>query len=371
MASTASAAQRLREEEETHGRSGVDAPCPGRQCLRLGLIATPTLADGVVDQLAQELTDALGRRYPGVRWKVTAVRDRLTPAPVQLTELVDAARERLLDEDWQLAVCVTEVPLRLAGRPLLAQASPTHGIALISMPALGPLQLRRRLLEAIVGAVGVLVGDPPGGQRRLIELATDVDTGSGVSFLPRVISGNLLLLLGMIGANRPWRLVMRLSRALLGALAAAVYTLVTSDVWRIATSLDAARLTVLTLAVLAAAVFTLIAAHGLWERTGDPRVREQVILFNLTTLATVAFGICSLYAAVFLATLAGAGLLIDPDVFASAIAHAVGASDYLHLAWLSSSLATLGGALGASLETDAAVREAAYGYRTKDELERA
>src|ERR671918_1932955 len=225
MASTASAAQRLREEEETHGRAGVDSPRPGRQCVRLGLIATPTLADGVVDQLAQELTDALGRRYPGVRWKVTAVRDRLTPAPVQLTELVDAARERLLDEDWQLAVCVTDIPLRLAGRPLLAQASPTHGIALISMPALGPLQLRRRLLEAIVGAVGVLVGDPPGGQRRLIELATDVDTGSGVSFLPRVISGNLLLLLGMIGANRPWRLVMRLSRALLGALAAAVYTL--------------------------------------------------------------------------------------------------------------------------------------------------
>lgn len=308
MDSTAGTAQRLREGDETPGWSGVDAPRPGRQCVRLGLIATPTLADGVVDQLAQELTDALGRRYPSVRWNLTA---------------------------------------------------------------LGPLQLRRRLLEAIVGAVGVLVGDPPGGQRRLIELATDVDTGSGVSFLPRVISGNLLLLLGMIGANRPWRLVVRLSRALLGALAAAVYTLVTSDVWRIATSLDAARLTVLTVAVLAAAVFTLIAAHGLWERTGDPRVREQVILFNLTTLATVAFGICSLYAAVFLATLAGAGLLIDPHVFASAIAHAVGASDYLHLAWLSSSLATLGGALGASLETDAAVREAAYGYRTKDELERA
>lgn len=43
--------------------------------------------------------------------------------------------------------------------------------------------------------------------------------------------------------------------------------------------------------------------------------------------------------------------------------HDVGVGDYLALSCLVASLATQGGALGAALENDRAVREAAYGYR--------
>ncbi len=344
----------------------------------LGLIVSPALEPSLAVGAREDALQHLGERYGNVSWTVELVRDRLVEPPVHLTELVDATRSRLLAEGWDLAICVTELPLRLQRRPLVTHASPTHGVALISLPALGVLQRRRRLREAVAGVTATLLGefsDSNGDvtaavrrrrlERRLSELAAELDDEAqdGVVFLARVISGNLSLLVGMVRANRPWRLIGHLSRAAFAALAAAVFAVVTSDVGRISASLDAVRMTVLMLGSIAAAVTTLILVHDLWERAPGPRAREQVMLFNLATLATVVFGIGSLYLAVFLASLAGAGLLIDSSLFAKQVGRGVGLEQYLALAWLTSTLATASGALGAVLETGAAVREAAYAYR--------
>lgn len=299
---------------------------------------------------------------------MTVVEDGLVAPPAPTTELIDAAHQRLLREDWELALCLTDLPLRIGRRPAEGHASPTHRVAVLSLPALGPARPRRRALDAAIGLVSTVLGDHDTGQR-LVDLAEladeDPTTGpAGLAALAR--GGNLRLLAGMVWANRPWRLAARLYRALVAALAAVAFALVTSDVWRISASLGGLRLTAVALLSIGLTAASLVAVHGLWQRGGGGRAADQVMLFNAATAGTVVLGVLSLYAALLLLTLAGAGLLITPEVLSSATGEGSGFGDYVRLAWFVSSLATVGGALGAGLESDEAVREAAYAYRPDD-----
>jgi hypothetical protein len=56
-----------------------------------------------------------------------------------------------------------------------------------------------------------------------------------------------------------------------------------------------------------------------------------------------------------------------PQVWVAQVGHPASLRDYFELAWLISSLAMIGGALGAALESDDAVRAAAYVQRSDDE----
>jgi hypothetical protein len=344
----------------------------------LGVIVAPGLARDVTAKIASELAHDLEALDLGVEWRTKLAVDRLVAPPAQTTEIIDAARRKLLDEDWDLGVVVTDLPLRVGRRPVSRQVSPTHGIAVVSLPALGALHLAPRLRRTLLKLVGELVGD--GGdqwsgdgalarlRRRwgrgvLQELATETADRPGALrflFVPEVLFGHLRLLLGMVRANRPWHLAARLYRALLAAVVAGAYGLVTSDIWRISATAGSTRLALASIASISFTSGAVIIAHGLWERAPARHLRDQVILFNLATTATVLIGIATLYAPLFLPIFATAELLLSPDALASGLGHAVGAGDYATLAWFTASLATVGGALGAGLESDEAVREAAY-----------
>jgi asparagine N-glycosylation enzyme membrane subunit Stt3 len=246
------------------------------------------------------------------------------------------------------------------------------------MPALGPVAVRKRAVETIVRLVGHMLGDMmqaadaderPGPLadavgRRMGELGRRTDQGEhGVGFVARVVTGNIWLMLGMLRANRPWRLALRLIRALAAAFAAGVFALVTSDIWRLAEYLGPLRLTIIGLGSVAVTSVTIMIATGLWERSPHPAAREQVILFNIVTAATVGIGVAALYAALFVAMLAAVLLLVPADLLSIVLRSTAGLVDQVRLAWLATSVATLGGALGAALESHDSVREAAYTYQ--------
>src|SRR6202789_3534201 len=348
----------------------------------VGLLASPGPASELTESLLAEIGGRLPERLPGVRWRLEFVSDRLVEPPTDLSAIISAGRPMLLDRGWNLAVCVTDLPLQTARRPVIAHVSTTHGVDVLSMPALGPVSVRKRTADTIVRLIGHMLGDialaADAGQRRMLadvvtrrmrELGTRIEHGEhGVGFAARVVSGNIWLLLGMLRANRPWRLALRLMRALAAAFAAGVFALVTSDIWRLAYYLGPARLTVIALGSVAGILVTIMITTGLWERSPHPDAREQVVLFNIVTATTVGIGVVALYLALFIIMLASALLLVPGDLLGSQLGHPAGAADQVRLAWLATSIATLGGALGAALESHETVREAAYTYQPDTQL---
>ena len=356
--------------------------------IRLGLIATPGVAHDLARDLASKLPEALRREASSaVAWEVPLVADAFAAdARLSGVDMIDRARERMQREGWHLAICLTDLPLRNGRRPVIADASAMHGVALLSLPALGAARLRRRALETILGLLDGLMAERlvTAGERgdrrrrsrvdrRLADVAATASSpdAEDVRFVAGVLRGNVRLLLGMVAANRPWRLAVGLSRALAAALGAAAFALVTSDIWQLADSLGPVRLAGLTLLSVGATVVTLIVAHELWERGGDGLRREQAVLFNAATTITVVLGVLVLYAALFAIALAGGWLVLANGPLAKTLGHPPNPSDYLRLAWLVSSLSMIGGALGGGLESDETVRQAAYGYRPDPDADQA
>jgi hypothetical protein len=345
----------------------------------VAIVAGPGRDTELAEELADALPGRLGERFGGVDWEVQVVPAGTADPAADAGELLAAVRRRLLEEGWDLGIGLTDLPLRSGRRPVSAHASAAHGVGLVSIPALGAVGVRRRLLRAVThlveGLLGESVGErePPGRQARMTGRLRELSSPLGrarvrddgtVGFVSAVLRGNLRLLVGMIRANEPSKIVVRLSAALLGSLGTAAISLASSNIWQLADGMTWPRLLGLGLLSVVGTGSALVLAHGLWERAPRPEARERVMLFNLATTATLALGVMVLYLALFGISLAGGAALIPPHEFARQVGHPVGAGDYARLAWLVASLATIGGALGSLVDSDDAVREAAYRRRS-------
>jgi hypothetical protein len=206
---------------------------PGPE-LTLGVVATPGLPADVAPGLAADLQAELSQTYPELTWRLPVVSDALVVPPALLPDLIDAARRKLLSERWDMAVYLTDLPLPSGGRTVAGRVSVTHSVVVISVPAIGAVAVRRRLREAALRLIGrALDGSGRGASsgvrlRRLQDLADLGDDGLSLGW--KSGRGGTRLMIGMLRANRPWRLGVRLYRALIASLAVVAAALVTTDV---------------------------------------------------------------------------------------------------------------------------------------------
>ncbi|KMO99032.1 hypothetical protein [Streptomyces roseus] len=352
----------------------------------VALLADPDAPTEIAQRMARMLPARLAEKSgPGRRFEVEVVSEPFTAATEDVPTLMRRIIDRARAEDWDVVVALTDLPLHSNGLKLVVDLSHEHGLALLSLPALGGLRLQARaqrvVEEAVLGLADARSAGAGGAPRSRADLGPFASRLAPVrrgpigeretADLRYVVSGargNVRVLLGMVRANRPWRLVPGLSKALAAALATGAVATVNSTVWTLAETLSAPRLVIATVGSVALMIGWLIVDAELWHRSAEssPEARQRARLYNASTVLTVGIGVLVCYAGLMVVNWVWALFILNGEAFASVTRTPLHAAEYVRLSWFVASVATVGGALGSGLESDDAIRAAAYSKREQE-----
>lgn len=107
----------------------------------------------------------------------------------------------------------------------------------------------------------------------------------------------------------------------------------------------------------------LIFRNGLWTRSGDELPSGNRRMDNVATVLTVGVGVGIMYLGLLVAMFLLAIAVMDAGYLETQLGRPVNVLDYVHLAWLASSLGAFAGALGSNFDDEDTVREATYSLR--------
>src|SRR3954447_3328905 len=320
--------------------------------IRVGLVADPASPTEVARRMS-DLEPPGGEN--GDVWHIEVVSEPFTTGSEDVGTAVARLGDHARQHGWDLVVGLTELPLRDDddGRYLLVETDPHRRTAVLSLPAIGGLRVQARTRHALRSLVSGLA-DPTSREEHRVPLPP--------------VTGRWRLLFGMVLANRPWLLVPGLKSALVAALATGAVATINSTVWLLAGSLSWWRLTIATIASVALVVAWLVIDGGLWDHPDDDSVqaRERSRLYNTSTLVTLTTGVLICYLALYIVNLIWALFVLDPGVMGGYLNASLGYGDLFVLTWFVASAATVGGGLGTGLESDEAIRAAAYSKREEE-----
>lgn len=306
--------------------------------------------------------------------------------PTAILEVWQHSDALMQEHGWDLMVCITELTRRLGDRFFISDVNVAQGVGLISLPALGPVRLRRRVREVLLRVLGALAqeqADADGAtvrsRRRRASVgvagvvgraehkATEDGSGQNSYMTLHGRGVTVRLVAGMVRINQPWRLVPSLDSAIAAAVAAGAFGIFYSTIWGMADALSPRRLAAITLVAVAAMVAWLILHSGLWQRSRpDTTSVGSPLVYNVSTLATVTIGVVFLYLLLMVLATLGALTVIPFGYMSTQLHHNVTVLTYLKLGWFLSSMGTFAGALGSSFETDAAIQRATYARREQE-----
>jgi hypothetical protein len=333
------------------------------------LIADPGVPAVIAERLSDSLPNALTDWAPANgKWDVSVRRDSYPfdehAEVLEVIRTIDPAGET---ED--IVIYLTDLARRHGTTPVIVDISLHNRFGLISIPGVGGVFIDRRVRN-LAHTVVAEVTCQSEKQGRSVKRLTRTQEGDVVRYVAPTALSRLQLLIGMVYANRPWRLAAGMSKVMMAAFAAGAVSLAYPTIWQLSDSMGPWRLSAATILASAAMIAWLILDHKLWERPPSAGERERAALYNAATVVTLTIGVAILHIGLFILLLLTAWWTLPPQMVAQNIGHPVGLSSLLMMAWLVAAVATLGGALGSGLEDDKAVKAAAYGIRQRQRFDK-
>lgn len=365
--------------------------------LKLGLVAAPGFSTSICYRIQERLSETLSREiYHDSSWEVEVEVDRLTGAVDQVQEILNQASNRKEVNNWDYVISLTDLPLFSNKLIVLADVDVSRGIAQVSLPAFGMASTPKKVEKTMMQIIKELYyrgwsqledyqlnKKGPGFElqnrkSRFIQKIPRVfkfseiereekekeDGGTIVRFFvhPKV-KGRVKVILGMTVANRPWTIMPSFKKVVGLAFATGSYMLIFNTLWQLSSIYEIPRFIALMMLAMTGMVTWIMLAHNLWEKKTNFNSNRLRRLYNMTTITTLGIAVIIFYIAMFILFLFAVAIFVPADLYSKVIGHTVGVKEYVKLAWLVSSVATVAGAIGGGLENEEEVRKSTYGYR--------
>lgn len=257
-----------------------------------------------------------------------------------------------------VVLLVTEMP-RHDGRALIAVESfPENQVAIFSNPVFGGVGSAKRLRRSFTRVASTLLNPRERHESGGSATRSTEHRRSGAT-------ATLRTLIGMVKHNEPWSTLTKMSGALAAAMGTGAFGIFYSSIWKMASFLSPLRMSLITAVAIVIMVAWLIVANKLWDRPRSNSAKSVIALYNGSTLLTLIMLVVGLYVVLFFAILLGGVAVISPEFLAQQLGEPAQLTHYLRIAWLSTSMGVVAGALGAGFDSDADLRRMTNGARNR------
>lgn len=337
----------------------------------IGLLADPGTPELLATRIADDVADRISQET-GQRWHVEVSQEKFPLSPQGTIDLDDHAPELLDRRSWDYIIYLADLPWYVDDEPMVSEVTTETRAALISVPALGGIRLAARtrgLVLALVRATMARTAEQPDDSTFVTALgrkhvrAQHAPESGDLNVLLTGRGRHLRMLAGMVRSNRPGSLLPALTGCMAAAVAAGAFGVFYGTMAPVSDALALWRQVLISVLVIAALSGWLIVRNKLWNSEPGRDVTWRRGLDNASTVITVGLSVILLYGALALILLIMSFAVLDTAYLRNELLHPIGVLDYVKLGWLSASMGTMAGALGANFDSQESVREATFSRR--------